>query len=81
MLSRDIYKGILRKNATDQDVLLFSRIAIIVVTGMTLVFAVGNMNSLILQWSFLSMGLRGATICFPLIGALFLKILSDQRQQ
>jgi SSS family solute:Na+ symporter len=73
MLSRDIYKGIIKKDATDQQVLLFSRIAIILVTGLTLVFAAGNMNSLILQWSFLSMGLRGATICFPLIGALFFK--------
>ena len=73
MLSRDIYKGIIRKKASDQDVLLFSRVSIIVVTGMTLLFALGNMNSMILQWSFLSMGLRGATICFPLIGALFFK--------
>lgn len=75
MLSRDIFKGILKKDASDKQVLFFSRGAIIVVTGLTLLFAVGNMNSLILQWSFLSMGLRGATICFPLIGALFFKNL------
>lgn len=73
MLSRDFYKGILKKNATDQEVLLFSRGAIIFVTGLTLIFTIGNMNSLILKWVFLSMGLRGATIVFPLIGALFFK--------
>ncbi len=73
MLSRDIYKGIFRKDALDHQVLFFSRLAIILVTGLTLVFTIGNMDSLILQWSFLSMGLRGATICFPLLGALFFK--------
>lgn len=73
MLSRDIYKGIFKKNATDQDMLLFSRIAIVLVTGITLLFTFGNMNSLILQWVFLSMGLRASAIVFPLIGALFFK--------
>lgn len=73
MLSRDIYQGLIKKDATDQQVLFFSRGAIIIVTMLTLLFAVGNMNSLILQWGFLSMGIRGSSIVFPLIGALFLK--------
>lgn len=73
MLSQDIYKKIINPNASDQKVLRFSRVSIICVTGLTLLFAVGNMNSLILKWSFLSMGLRGATICLPLLTALFMK--------
>ncbi|MDK2823220.1 MAG: solute:Na+ symporter, family [Clostridia bacterium] len=73
MLSQDIYKKMIAPQASDDKVLLFSRIAIIVVTALTLIFATGNMNSLILKWSFLSMGLRGATICFPLLGAIFMR--------
>jgi SSS family solute:Na+ symporter len=32
-----------------------------------------NLGSTILQWSFLSMGLRGATLCLPLLAAVFLR--------
>lgn len=73
MLSQDIYKKMIRPNATDSKVLWFSRASIIGVTVLTLLFVVGNLNSLILKWSFLSMGLRGATICFPLLGVLFMR--------
>ena len=31
-----------------------------------------NLGSAIMDWSFLSMGLRGATLCFPLLFAVFL---------
>lgn len=31
-----------------------------------------NLGSAIMEWSFLSMGLRGATLCFPLLFAVFL---------
>ena len=41
-------------------------------TGLGLFLAMGHANSLILEWSFLSMGLRGATICLPLLGAIFI---------
>lgn len=72
MLTRDIYKKVLRPDASDEKVLLFSRISIAAVTLLTFVFVSGSMNSLILQWSFLSMGLRGATICLPLLAGVFL---------
>jgi len=71
MFSQDIYKKIITPSASDDQVLYFSRIAIIGVSILTLIFVAGNMNSLILKWSFLSMGLRGATICFPLLAAVF----------
>jgi SSS family solute:Na+ symporter len=32
-----------------------------------------NLDSAIMKWSFLSMGLRGATLCFPLLCAVFLR--------
>ncbi len=73
MISQDIYKKIIAPNASDKNILLFSRIIIVVVSVLTLIFVTGNLNSLILKWSFLSMGLRGSTICFPLLGAIFMK--------
>ena len=36
-----------------------------------LVFVGGNAGSLILSWSFMAMGLRGCTVLFPLLGAMF----------
>lgn len=79
MLTQDIYKKFINPSASDKNILTFSRLAIIFVSVITLVFISGNVNSLILKWSFLSMGLRGATICFPLLFALFTKNISPQR--
>jgi SSS family solute:Na+ symporter len=36
------------------------------------ILLLGNLGSAIMDWSFLSMGLRGATIFFPLLFAVFL---------
>jgi SSS family solute:Na+ symporter len=73
MMSHDIYKKIIAPEASDEKVLRFSRVSIMVTAALTLLFVMGNMNSLILKWSFLSMGLRGTTICFPLLGAIFIR--------
>ncbi len=73
MLSQDIYKKVINPKAQDSSILAVTRVIIIVVTLATLIFVGGNLNSLILKWSFLSMGLRGATICFPLLAAIFLR--------
>lgn len=52
--------------------LLISRLVIVAVTGLSvLVVLSGNLKSLILEWTYLSMGLRGATVCLPLLAALF----------
>lgn len=72
MLSQDIYKKKINPLASDDQVLKVSRIFIVIVTMVTLLFVSGNLNSLILKWSILSMGLRGATICLPLLAAIFL---------
>ncbi|MEL7567414.1 MAG: sodium:solute symporter family protein, partial [Dehalobacterium sp.] len=73
MFSQDIYKKFINKQASDASVLKFSRITIFAVSAFTLIFVSGNLNSLILKWSFLSMGLRGATICIPLLCSIFMK--------
>lgn len=71
MISQDIYKRSLRPGASDGSILLFSRMTIIAVMIVALYFVSGNLNSLILKWSILSMGLRGAALCFPLLFAIF----------
>jgi SSS family solute:Na+ symporter len=72
MFTHDIYKK-LKQTASDAELLRVSRIMIISVTALGLLFVGGNPNSLILEWSFLSMGLRGATIFFPLLTAIFFR--------
>jgi SSS family solute:Na+ symporter len=73
MLARDIYKKLINPKADDEKVLLISRLMIVAVMGLTLFFVTGNLKAVILQWTFMSMGLRGATVFFPLLGAVMLK--------
>jgi SSS family solute:Na+ symporter len=71
MVTEDIYRPFIAPAATEQQRLWVQRLAVVAFTGLGLAFVSGNLNSLILEWSFLSMGLRGATIFFPLLGAIF----------
>jgi SSS family solute:Na+ symporter len=71
MMTKDIYQRFLRPSADSREVLLVQRVLIIVICLIGLLFAAGNMGSLILSWSFMSMGLRGCTVLFPLLGAMF----------
>ena len=71
--SRDFYAQRKGKKASDSSILLFSRLSIVGVLICAALLTSGNASSLILQWSYLSMGLRGAAILAPLMGALFLK--------
>ena len=66
IFTKDIYKNYINKKADDKQLLKVTRIMIIVILGLTLVFVSGNVKSLILKWSFMSMGLRGATVFAPL---------------
>ena len=43
------------------------------VVGLAFVLLLFNLGSAIMDWSFLSMGLRGATLCLPLLFAVFMK--------
>ncbi len=71
MITKDIYKRFFRKRAADREVLFVQRLLVFVVCALSVFFVAGNLKSLILGWSFLSMGLRGCTILFPLLGAMF----------
>ncbi len=61
------------KESNEQKRLVQSRIIIVAVLSIAVIFTIGDLESIILQWSFMSMGLRGAVLFLPLIGALFLR--------
>ena len=71
MLCNDIYKPLIRPKATEKEQLLVSRGVIVVVLLAAALFSMGEVGSMILSWSFLSMGLRGAVAFAPLCFALF----------
>lgn len=71
MFTVDIYKQHLRPSATGQEILLVQRVALSLTSLVPLWFVTGNNGASILDWSFLSMGLRGCTVLFPLLGTLF----------
>jgi len=73
MLTKDIYKKYVNPQADDRRMLVVSRVVLAAVAGSTIFFVTGNLKSMILQWSFMSMGLRGATVFLPLLGAIFFK--------
>ncbi len=71
MLTKDIYKRFICRGADDQRILKVQRILIFIVSALGVLFVVSSLKSMILSWSFLSMGLRGCTVFFPLLGAAF----------
>lgn len=70
MLSQDIYKKI-RPKVTDKELLMVARFLVLLVITGALVVVLYNKNSLVLQWAFLSMALRGVTVFLPLLAAVF----------
>jgi SSS family solute:Na+ symporter len=72
MLTRDIYQKIIRPKAEGKEALLMQRLLIVVVCLTAIVIANFNREKLLLDFSFMSMGLRGCTVLFPLLAAMFL---------
>ncbi len=73
MLNRDILLK-LKPDLDDRNVLLAFRVLIVIVLSLALaVVLLFGEDMLILNWSYLSLGLRGAAICFPLLAVIFLK--------
>ena len=73
IFTRDILKGLLKKELDGKKSLAVSRAAILTALMGAFIMTLGNMGSFINNWSFMSMGLRGAAIFIPLCGACFLK--------
>lgn len=71
MLTMDIYMALLRPKASGKEQLRFSRGVLAAILLLAAVLATGEAGSVILQWSFLSMGLRGAVAFVPVCFALF----------
>jgi SSS family solute:Na+ symporter len=69
MLCGNIFRA---KKIEDKKYLLTMRLVILLIFVLAAVFSTGNLGSLILGWSFMSMGLRGAVAFGPLCAALFL---------
>jgi len=73
MFSRDIYSKYIKRNAEDKEQLRVMRISVFAVLAAVAAIVFSNMDSLILEWAFLSMTLRGTTIFVPLIAAIYFK--------
>ena len=73
MLTRDIYKRYIDKEADGKKDLLVQRALIFCLCTITIIIVNSSVGGLILGFSFLSMGLRGCTALFPLLGAMFFK--------
>lgn len=72
MLVNDLYRVYFDPSADDARILLVSRLVIAAIPVGSLCAVAGNMGAMILNWSYMSMGLRGAVAFAPLCAALFL---------
>lgn len=59
--------------------LRFARGLTLATVALALALVLANLGSAIMQWSFLSMGLRGATLCLPLLAGIFLGARTSAR--
>lgn len=75
-VSYDLYLSFKRKLASSSKMLLINRVSLLCVIVVSLIISLKAANSLILQWSYLSMGLRGASVFVPLMAAIFFGVLS-----
>ncbi|QEK11003.1 sodium:solute symporter family protein [Crassaminicella thermophila] len=73
MMNRDIYVKCINPKAGDKRQLLVLRISVCIISMLTMLMVFSNLDSIILEWGFLSMALRGTTIFIPLLGALYFK--------
>jgi len=71
MLSEDIIKKYLLPKTKQIDILKIQRIVILLISFLSMLFIIKNINSIIMMWSILALGLRACAIFFPLIGAVF----------
>lgn len=73
MINRDIYLRFINPKADDKKQLMVLRTSVFALCAIAMLMVFTNLNTLILKWSFLSMALRGTTIFFPLIAAIYFK--------
>ncbi len=69
MISGDIVKQLI-VGCGSKTLLWINRSCVLIVTSIAALFVLNNMNSLVLDWTFLSMSLRGTGIFLPLTWAI-----------
>ncbi len=70
MVTRDIMTGFVRRHG-DVAALWLNRAVVLAVSLAAALLTFGNLKTMILDWNYLSMGLRGAGIFLPLTIAIF----------
>ncbi|CAH2213454.1 sodium:solute symporter family protein [Tepidibacter aestuarii] len=71
MFTRDIYKELINKNASDKKQIFVLQIVIILIGLLTFLIVIHNDDSMILDWGFISMVFRAAPIFVPVTAAIF----------
>lgn len=71
-LVRDFYLPLFGQKLDEKGILLVSRLAVSGVVILAAAIGMAGQGSMILQWSYLSLGLRGAGTFFPLIVGILL---------
>lgn len=72
IVSSDIYKQFINREADGKRLLWVSRTIIAAVLVFSAVFTLGNLGTAILSWGSMSMGLRAVVLLAPMTAALFL---------
>lgn len=75
----DIYKKYINKTPSDTKAMLINRLGIVIPIALALVLMFMEIKSTILEWSVMSLALKGAVVLIPLCAALFLKGRIDSR--
>lgn len=70
VLSRDVYQNIVDPKCSEARLLMIARIIVSLTLLVVLFVAVSSLNSIILEWAFFSMALRGVAVLFPLLRSL-----------
>lgn len=73
MFTRDVYKELINKTASDKKQIFILRSAIILIGILTFLIVINNDGSMILQWGFISMIFRATPIFIPVTVAMFFK--------
>lgn len=78
-IAQDLYRRYSNPHADEKKVLLVTRISILFVMLVAASLTLGTLQSQVLTWGFLSMGLRAAALFIPFLCALFLPGKLDAR--
>lgn len=79
ILNNDIVKKVTHKFDDPRKADLLSKVWIVVILAAACLLSTGSLGDTILQFAFMSMGLRGAVVFVPLLGALWLPGRIDKK--